>query len=46
AHLAGEPRTLVFFEAPHRIAAMLADLAAALGPERRAAVARELTKNA
>ncbi len=44
AHLAGEPRTLVFFEAPHRIAAMLADLAAALGPERRAAVARELTK--
>ena len=44
ARLAGEPRTLVFFEAPHRIAAMLADLAAALGPERHAAVARELTK--
>lgn len=42
--LAAEPRTLVFFEAPHRIAAMLSDLAAAFGPERRAAVARELTK--
>lgn len=44
AHLAAEPRTLVFFEAPHRIAATLADLAAAFGAERRAVVARELTK--
>lgn len=44
AQLAAEPRTLVFFEAPHRIAATLADLAAELGAERRAAVARELTK--
>ncbi|HJS89121.1 MAG TPA: 16S rRNA (cytidine(1402)-2'-O)-methyltransferase [Steroidobacteraceae bacterium] len=42
--LAGEPRTLVFFEAPHRIATTLADLAAELGGERRAVVARELTK--
>ncbi len=42
--LAGEPRTLVLFEAPHRIVATLADMAAALGAERRAAVARELTK--
>jgi 16S rRNA (cytidine1402-2'-O)-methyltransferase len=42
--LAQEPRTLVFFEAPHRIAATLSDLAAELGGERRAAVARELTK--
>ncbi len=42
--LAGEPRTLVFFEAPHRIAATLADLAAAFGADRRATVARELTK--
>lgn len=42
--LAGEPRTLVFFEAPHRIAATLADLAAELGHDRRAVVARELTK--
>ncbi len=44
ASLAGEPRTLVFFEAPHRIAATLADLAAVFGAERRATVARELTK--
>ena len=42
--LAGEPRTLVFFEAPHRIAAALADMATAFGAERQAAVARELTK--
>jgi len=42
--LASEPRTLVFFEAPHRIAASLADLAAAFGATRRAVVARELTK--
>jgi 16S rRNA (cytidine1402-2'-O)-methyltransferase len=42
--LANEPRTLVFFEAPHRIAASLADLAQAFGAERRAVVARELTK--
>ena len=42
--LAREPRTLVFFEAPHRIAAALADMAAVLGPERAAVVARELTK--
>jgi 16S rRNA (cytidine1402-2'-O)-methyltransferase len=44
AQLARETRTLVFFEAPHRIAATLADLAAELGGERRATVARELTK--
>jgi 16S rRNA (cytidine1402-2'-O)-methyltransferase len=44
ALLAREPRTLVFFEAPHRIAAALADMAAVLGPERAAVVARELTK--
>ena len=42
--LAHEPRTLVFFEAPHRIAASLADMAATLGPRREAVVARELTK--
>lgn len=45
SQLAGEPRTLVFFEAPHRIAATLADLAAQFGNERRAVVARELTKS-
>jgi 16S rRNA (cytidine1402-2'-O)-methyltransferase len=44
AALAQEPRTLVFFEAPHRIAAALADMAAVLGAERTAVVARELTK--
>lgn len=44
AALAREPRTLVFFEAPHRIAAMLADMAAEFGGERAAVVARELTK--
>jgi 16S rRNA (cytidine1402-2'-O)-methyltransferase len=42
--LAAEPRTLVFFEAPHRVAATLADLAASFGPERPAALCRELTK--
>jgi 16S rRNA (cytidine1402-2'-O)-methyltransferase len=42
--LATEPRTLVIFEAPHRIAAALADLAAAFGADRAAAVCRELTK--
>ncbi len=42
--LAREPRTLVFLEAPHRIAAMLADVAASLGADRPVAVCRELTK--
>ncbi|TPW72988.1 16S rRNA (cytidine(1402)-2'-O)-methyltransferase [Schumannella sp. 10F1B-5-1] len=42
--LAGEQRTLVFFESPHRLGAALADLAEALGADRPAAVCRELTK--
>ncbi|MDP9797884.1 16S rRNA (cytidine1402-2'-O)-methyltransferase [Catenuloplanes nepalensis] len=42
--LAAEPRTLVFFEAPHRISGTLADLAAVFGADREAAVCRELTK--
>lgn len=42
--LAAEPRTLVLFEAPHRIAGALADLAAAFGADRPAALCRELTK--
>jgi 16S rRNA (cytidine1402-2'-O)-methyltransferase len=42
--LIAESRTLVFFEAPHRLAAALADLADALGADRRAAACRELTK--
>jgi 16S rRNA (cytidine1402-2'-O)-methyltransferase len=44
AALDAEERTMVFFEAPHRIAATLADLAAAFGDGRPAAVCRELTK--
>ncbi|WP_159798779.1 16S rRNA (cytidine(1402)-2'-O)-methyltransferase [Puerhibacterium puerhi] len=42
--LAAEPRTMVFFEAPHRIAATVEAMAGAFGAERPAAVARELTK--
>src|SRR4051812_19730417 len=42
--LAAEERTLIFFEAPHRIAATLTDLAATFGADRPAAVCRELTK--
>lgn len=44
AALVDEPRTLVFFEAPHRVAAALGALADAFGAERRAALCRELTK--
>lgn len=44
AALAREERTMVFFEAPHRLAAFLADAATALGAGRPAAVCRELTK--
>ncbi|GAA2970873.1 16S rRNA (cytidine1402-2'-O)-methyltransferase [Microbacterium terrae] len=42
--LASEPRTMVFFDAPTRVAATLADMAAQFGDDRRAAVCRELTK--
>ncbi|MBV2362001.1 16S rRNA (cytidine(1402)-2'-O)-methyltransferase [Streptomonospora nanhaiensis] len=44
AGLAGERRTMVFFESPHRLAATLAAMAEAFGADRRAAVCRELTK--
>jgi len=44
AELAHERRTIVLYEAPHRLARTLADLAAALGGGRRVALARELTK--
>jgi 16S rRNA (cytidine1402-2'-O)-methyltransferase len=43
--LAQEPGTLIFYEAGNRVLATLADLAASLGPNRRAVVARELTKH-
>ena len=39
-----DPRTLVWYEAPHRIAATLDDAAVILGAERKAVLARELTK--
>lgn len=42
--LAAEPRTLIFYESSHRIAATLDDAAAAFGPQRHAVLARELTK--
>ena len=44
AQLAAETRTLVFFEAPHRLAETLADMSEAFGADRAAVVARELTK--
>lgn len=44
AALLRETRTLVFYEAPQRLAGSLADMREALGASRRAAVARELTK--
>jgi len=42
--LVAESRTLIFYEAPHRIVEALQDMAAMLGNERAAAVSRELTK--
>lgn len=39
-----EPRTLIFYEAPHRIQAMLSDLSEVLGSAREVVLARELTK--
>lgn len=44
AGVKNEPATLIFFEAPHRLPASLEDMAAILGPDRRIAVCRELTK--
>jgi 16S rRNA (cytidine1402-2'-O)-methyltransferase len=44
AGFSGEPRTMVFFEAPHRLGVTLAAMASAFGAERPAAVCRELTK--
>lgn len=42
--LKGEERTMLFYEAPHKLAATLADLRDTLGAQRRLAICRELTK--
>lgn len=44
AKLHEEPRTLIFYESPHRILESLKDMAEVFGPEREAVLARELTK--
>ncbi len=44
AALADERRTMVFFEAPHRVGTLLAAMVESFGPDRPAAVCRELTK--
>ena len=44
AEVADDPRTMVFFEAPHRLPATLTAMATVLGEDRSAAVCRELTK--
>ncbi len=44
ADLTAEPRTMVFFEAPHRLTDFLADARTSFGDDRRASVSRELTK--
>lgn len=42
--LRNEQRTMIFYEAPHKLAATLQDLAEVFGPDRRIALVRELTK--
>ena len=42
--LKGEPRTMIFYEAPHKLLTTLQDLSAVFGPDRRVALCRELTK--
>jgi 16S rRNA (cytidine1402-2'-O)-methyltransferase len=44
SELAAERRTVVLYEAPHRVARTLVDIATAFGADRRVAIARELTK--
>lgn len=44
ASLAGEERTMIFYESPHRTAATLADFVQTFGVDRRGTVSRELTK--
>ena len=42
--LAGEERTIIFFEAPHRIIESLTDAASAFGDDRKGAICREMSK--
>jgi 16S rRNA (cytidine1402-2'-O)-methyltransferase len=42
--LKGEKRTMLFYEAPHKLTATLSDLAETFGPDRRVSLCRELTK--
>ncbi len=44
ASLEHETRTMIFYEAPHKLVATLGDLVAAFGPDRRISLCRELTK--
>lgn len=44
AEISGDPRTMVFFEAPHRLAESLVDFAQVFGQDRQAVICRELTK--
>ena len=44
ASLEGETRTMIFYEAPHKLLSTLEDLAEAFGNERRISLCRELTK--
>lgn len=45
AELAGEQRTLIFYEVPHRICACIEDMVEFFGPERIATLAKEITKH-
>lgn len=45
AALRSEPRTMVFYEGPHRLGEVLVDMRDAFGPDRRAVICRELTKH-
>ena len=45
AELAGEQRTLIFYEVPHRICACIEDMVGFFGPERIATLAKEITKH-
>ncbi|MGM0573471.1 MAG: 16S rRNA (cytidine(1402)-2'-O)-methyltransferase, partial [Bacteroidota bacterium] len=44
AKLAGETRTMVFYESPHRLLRTLTDFAGVFGHDRQASVAREISK--